>query len=116
MLLAKAWFTKRSSGVSHRQNDRNEVPKEGNGLRFPRETRRALTAIVCLRAGPSHFRRSVYIGRSAIHSQGIRGDWRILADSHYSFSRSEIIPVIVVSLISALRLLGIFLMLPIFSV
>jgi len=98
------------------QNDHNDVPKEGNGLRFPRETRRALTAIVCLRAGPSHFRRSVYIGRSAIHSQGIRGDWRILADSHYSFSRSEIIPVIVVSLISALRLLGIFLILPIFSV
>jgi MFS family permease len=39
-----------------------------------------------------------------------------LADSHHSFSRSEIAPVIVVSLISALRLLGIFLMLPIFSV
>jgi MFS family permease len=39
-----------------------------------------------------------------------------LSDSHHSFSRSEIIPVIVVSLISALRLLGIFLMLPIFSV
>ena len=39
-----------------------------------------------------------------------------MADTHHSFSRSEIIPVIVVSLISALRLLGIFLMLPIFSV
>ena len=39
-----------------------------------------------------------------------------MADSHHSFSRSEIIPVIVVSLISALRLLGIFLILPIFSV
>jgi MFS family permease len=38
-----------------------------------------------------------------------------LADSRHSFSRSEITPVIVVSLISALRLLGIFLMLPIFS-
>jgi len=39
-----------------------------------------------------------------------------LADRHYSFSRDEIAPIIVVSLISALRLLGIFLMLPIFSV
>lgn len=38
-----------------------------------------------------------------------------MADSHHSFSRSEIAPVIVVSLISALRLLGIFLILPIFS-
>lgn len=38
-----------------------------------------------------------------------------MADSQHSFSRSEITPVIVVSLISALRLLGIFLMLPIFS-
>jgi MFS family permease len=38
-----------------------------------------------------------------------------LADSRHSFSRSEITPVIVVSLISALRLLGIFLILPIFS-
>jgi MFS family permease len=38
-----------------------------------------------------------------------------LADSHHSFTREEIAPVIVVSLISALRLLGIFLMLPIFS-
>jgi MFS family permease len=38
-----------------------------------------------------------------------------LADTQHSFSRSEIAPVIVVSLISALRLLGIFLMLPIFS-
>ncbi|HYA28473.1 MAG TPA: MFS transporter [Acidobacteriota bacterium] len=38
-----------------------------------------------------------------------------MADSHHSFSRDEIAPVIVVSLISALRLLGIFLMLPIFS-
>jgi MFS family permease len=38
-----------------------------------------------------------------------------LADSRHSFSRSEIAPVIVVSLISALRLLGIFLILPIFS-
>ena len=39
-----------------------------------------------------------------------------MADSRHSFSRSEIAPVIVVSLISALRLLGIFLILPIFSV
>jgi MFS family permease len=38
-----------------------------------------------------------------------------LADSKNSFTREEIAPVIVVSLISALRLLGIFLMLPIFS-
>jgi MFS family permease len=38
-----------------------------------------------------------------------------LAESHHSFTREEIAPVIVVSLISALRLLGIFLMLPIFS-
>ena len=39
-----------------------------------------------------------------------------MVDRHYSFTRDEIAPVIVVSLISALRLLGIFLMLPIFSV
>jgi len=38
-----------------------------------------------------------------------------LVEAQHSFSRSEIAPVIVVSLISALRLLGIFLMLPIFS-
>jgi MFS family permease len=38
-----------------------------------------------------------------------------LAESHHSFARDEIGPVVVVSLISALRLLGIFLMLPIFS-
>jgi MFS family permease len=38
-----------------------------------------------------------------------------LADRHHSFTRDEIAPVIVVSLISSLRLLGIFLMLPIFS-
>jgi len=38
-----------------------------------------------------------------------------LMDRSYSFNREEIAPVIVVSLISALRLLGIFLMLPIFS-
>jgi MFS family permease len=38
-----------------------------------------------------------------------------LVDSHYSLSRSEIAPLVVVSLISALRLLGIFLMLPVFS-
>jgi len=38
-----------------------------------------------------------------------------LADSSNSFTRQEIAPVITVSLISALRLLGIFLMLPIFS-
>jgi MFS family permease len=38
-----------------------------------------------------------------------------LTDSSHSFSRDEIAPVITVSLISALRLLGIFLMLPIFS-
>jgi MFS family permease len=39
-----------------------------------------------------------------------------LVDSDHSFTRAEIGPVIVVSLISALRLLGIFFMLPIFSV
>ena len=38
-----------------------------------------------------------------------------MADTSHSFTRDEIAPVIVVSLISALRLLGIFLMLPIFS-
>jgi len=38
-----------------------------------------------------------------------------LADSSNSFTREEIAPVVTVSLISALRLLGIFLMLPIFS-
>ena len=38
-----------------------------------------------------------------------------MSESQHSFSRSEIAPVIVVSLISALRLLGIFLILPIFS-
>lgn len=37
-------------------------------------------------------------------------------DNRHSFTRDEIAPVILVSLISALRLLGIFLMLPIFSV
>ncbi|HEU4343816.1 MAG TPA: MFS transporter [Candidatus Binatia bacterium] len=39
-----------------------------------------------------------------------------MTDNRHSFIRGEIGPVIVVSLISALRLLGIFLMLPIFSV
>jgi MFS family permease len=39
-----------------------------------------------------------------------------LVDSQYSLTRNEITPVIVVSLISALRLLGVFLILPIFSV
>jgi MFS family permease len=39
-----------------------------------------------------------------------------LADDRHSLTRAEIFPIIVVSLISALRLLGIFLMLPIFSV
>jgi MFS family permease len=39
-----------------------------------------------------------------------------LIDNHHSFTRAEIAPVIAVSLISALRLLGIFLILPIFSV
>jgi MFS family permease len=38
-----------------------------------------------------------------------------LTDNPHSFTRAEIGPVIVVSLISALRLLGIFFMLPIFS-
>lgn len=38
-----------------------------------------------------------------------------MVQTDHSFTRSEIAPVIVVSLISALRLLGIFLMLPIFS-
>jgi MFS family permease len=39
-----------------------------------------------------------------------------LTDNPHSFTRAEIGPVIVVSLISALRLLGIFLILPVFSV
>jgi MFS family permease len=39
-----------------------------------------------------------------------------LDENRHSFTRDEIGPVILVSLISALRLLGIFLMLPIFSV
>jgi MFS family permease len=39
-----------------------------------------------------------------------------LADTEHSLSRAETGPVIAVSLISALRLLGIFLMLPVFSV
>lgn len=38
-----------------------------------------------------------------------------MADTHHSFTRAEIGPLVAVSLISALRLLGIFLMLPIFS-
>lgn len=38
-----------------------------------------------------------------------------MSDQRHSFNRTEIGPVIVVSLISALRLLGIFFMLPIFS-
>jgi len=38
-----------------------------------------------------------------------------LNDSQHSFSRGEITPIVIVSLISALRLLGIFLILPIFS-
>jgi len=48
----------------------------------------------------------------------LKKQWRkidTLDDSRHSFTRGEIGPVIVVSLISALRLLGIFLMLPIFS-
>ena len=39
-----------------------------------------------------------------------------MTDNDHSFTRAEIGPVIVVSLISALRLLGIFLVLPVFSV
>jgi len=39
-----------------------------------------------------------------------------LADDHHSFTRSELGPVLMVSLIISLRLLGIFLMLPVFSV
>jgi MFS family permease len=39
-----------------------------------------------------------------------------LTGNHHSFTRAEIGPVVVVSLISALRLLGIFLVLPVFSV
>ena len=39
-----------------------------------------------------------------------------MTHNHHSFTRAEIGPVIVVSLISALRLLGIFLVLPVFSV
>ncbi|HXV48252.1 MAG TPA: MFS transporter, partial [Candidatus Binatia bacterium] len=38
-----------------------------------------------------------------------------MVDLSHSFSREEIAPILVVSLVSALRLLGIFLMLPIFS-
>lgn len=38
-----------------------------------------------------------------------------MIDSQHSFSRDEIAPIVTVSLISALRLLGIFLILPIFS-
>lgn len=38
-----------------------------------------------------------------------------MVDSRYSFTKAEIGPIIVVSLISALRLLGVFFMLPIFS-
>ena len=38
-----------------------------------------------------------------------------MADTSHSFTRDEIAPIVVVSLISALRLLGIFLILPIFS-
>jgi MFS family permease len=38
-----------------------------------------------------------------------------LIDSQHSFTRDEITPIVTVSLISALRLLGIFLILPIFS-
>ena len=48
-------------------------------------------------------------------SQQHRSLCRPLLDPDHSFTRAEIVPVIVVSLISALRLLGIFLMLPIFS-
>jgi MFS family permease len=39
-----------------------------------------------------------------------------LTDNQHSFTRAELGPVIVVSLISALRLLGIFLILPVFSI
>ena len=39
-----------------------------------------------------------------------------MTDNHHSFTRAEIGPLVVVSLISALRLLGIFLVLPVFSV
>ena len=39
-----------------------------------------------------------------------------MIENQHSFTRDEIAPVVLVSLISALRLLGIFLMLPIFSV
>ena len=38
-----------------------------------------------------------------------------MVENDHSFSRAEIGPIVVVSLISALRLLGIFLILPIFS-
>ena len=38
-----------------------------------------------------------------------------MIDNQYSFTRNEIAPIVIVSFISALRLLGIFLMLPIFS-
>ena len=38
-----------------------------------------------------------------------------MTDTSHSFTRDEIAPIVVVSLISALRLLGIFLILPIFS-
>jgi MFS family permease len=48
-------------------------------------------------------------------ARGGSGLWN-LADLEHSLSRAEAGPVIAVSLISALRLLGIFLMLPVFSV
>jgi MFS family permease len=58
----------------------------------------------------------VYIGLTYFFNGHLRSIPDTLADKEHSLSRAETGPVIAVSLISALRLLGIFLMLPIFSV
>ena len=55
----------------------------------------------------------MYIERNLLQEHS--GAGATLADNRHSFNRGEIGPIVVVSLISALRLLGIFLMLPIFS-
>src|SRR5687768_7062249 len=72
------------------------------------------SAVAC---SPSYFRQTVYIDRNRFDLLRVYRRLRdTLTDNRHSFIRGEIGPVIVVSLISALRLLGIFLMLPIFSV
>ena len=60
-----------------------------------------------------YFPETVYIEPTTCRHWRTR---RTLNDHQHSFTRDEIAPIILVSLISALRLLGIFLMLPIFSV